>query len=199
MKLWLPITLFVVVTIVATGVYISVKNSAILPTPITSSPPVNILPPPPIESESVQVNLTLEPKISPISVGDESVLLVKIDGKNQRVIGIETYINYDPGAVEILNLEPGPFLPKPQILAESVDHTNGKITYALGTFEPVTGSGILYQIRFKAKLGSKKIKDLLWFDQENSQAALETADKSKRFTPNEIVIVFNEKPLEILP
>lgn len=190
MKIWLPITLLIVALIIAGGVaLIGQKTSITIPKLPLSSPVV---------PETVQAKLSLVPATAQIRPGDKTMLSVNVSSTNSNVIGIETYFQYDPQVLTILSLKPGPVLPNPEILLNSIDETTGTITYALGTRQPSSGNGVLFTIEVQAKKATPGTKFPLSLNQQKTKLALETANHSKRFSQEQTVVIFEEKPLSVL-
>ncbi len=197
MKLWIPLTFILVAAILVGGTYYALNKSV--------SPPPNIVKktlPVPQTKDSVplvRAKLMLEPEITSIRPGEEVNYVVRIDAGNAFIVGAETYFNYDPNLISVESLEPGPVFTKPEILAQSIDPNSGKITYAVGTFTPSSGKGIVFKIKVKGVTASPSIQSLLSFDRDKTKIALVSEDGSKRYSETETNLEFAENQLLVQP
>ncbi len=184
MKIWIPLSLIILLTVVAVGITFIARNKGISQ--------------PGLQTETVEVKLNLEPETNSVKVGDNVAFDLKVEVTNLRTVGVETYFTYDPQVLSITSIEPTGYFQNPQILTQNIDSQTGKISYAVGSLQPTLGSGIVYKINATV-IGKGSTANIINFDKTNSKVALESADASKRYIQEETVVLFSEKPLNILP
>lgn len=192
MKLLLPILVTIAALALGVTLYTNRNTFPNVKTPATPTEQSS-------EFQAVQAKLILEPQITSVHVGDTVTYVVKVETNNLRVYGVEGYFQYDPHVLSVEKLEPGPFLPKPDVLLEETDPTAQKISYALGVRESSPGSGIAFKFTLKALAQTTGVAVPLRFIQNSSKVALESSDGTRRHTEKETTIVFEEKSITILP
>ncbi len=190
MKLWLPISLLIIAAILAVGVTNFGKSNLPVTPPVATDLSVPEI--------GAQANLLLQPEVSAVPVGSEASFSVTVDTGSFRTFGVEGYFDYDPAVLTILSIEPGNLFDRPEVLLTSIDPTIGRISYAVGSRTSAQGKGIAFTIRSKIKSLPQNGELVLSFNQQKSHVSLEASDQSKRFSQEETLVVFEEKPITIL-
>ncbi len=197
MKLWIPLSLLVAVVVLAAGaVYFTVKYLPQTPSQTNQKPQMVQTTKPNVV---VQANVMVEPLKTTVSVGEETEYQVKITAPNSKVVAIQADFNYNPKAIEVLSIIPGPLLPDPDILLEQISPETGKISYAVGTKQPVAGEGVAFNIRVKPLISTPQTSPLLTIDQQNTKVALHSIDGKKQYSESETKIMIKELSLSVSP
>ena len=90
-------------------------------------------------------------------------LQVTIDSHMNEITGVQLEMQYDPQTLANVTVEPGPFLPEPLILKNTVDQATGKITFIMGITpqqNPVKGKGTVATLKFTKKATSSATTDI---------------------------------------
>lgn len=94
--------------------------------------------------------------------------------KSKREIGAaDLYLSYDNLVLELEKINPGKFFPEPKELSKKIDKDKGKVFYALGSFTPKAGEGVLVSLTFKGKAVGKEAQISL---EESTQIAANNGD-----------------------
>ncbi len=196
-----PITLLIVATVSALGAVFVTRNAGVNQPIPPDQNRQNQKASPPSPLETVRVDVTLKPEVTALSMKDMTYYHVSIDSYNLGVSGIQTELVYDPKVFTIEDIIPGPFLIQPVVLTKTINPTEGKISYALGSLKYSTGVGTLFSIQVKAvnKTAVATLKNPLSFVRENTKVGLASQEKDKRYSEAETVIVFAEVPVTIVP
>lgn len=195
MKLKTPILFLIIVAILAgfglffVNSYRNKTNKAVVPPQKTE--PVKIV------KENVSLDLYLEPEQKTAKVGDDVNFLVKIDTNKLILIATETYLKYDPNIISIDSIQPGTVFTSPNILLNKIDPQLGKISYALGTFQPAPSNGLLFTISGKIlAMPAKGVLDLA-LDKNATKIGLQSPTNSKLYAPDEIQVQYHESQMTI--
>lgn len=192
MKKYLPLGILFLIVLVGIGVFffLGAKSKPFYETQMPQASPV---------AQSVTAQLLLEPTETSgtIKVGDETSYSVSIAGENAQVVGVESYITFDPSSITIISVEPANLLTDPKTLTSSIDTTNGLISYAIGSFTPSTAQGTLFTIRVRATAAAPTVP--FSFDRTKTKVALVDMTGEKKYSQNETQIQFMEKTLSVLP
>ncbi|MEE9198585.1 MAG: cohesin domain-containing protein [Dehalococcoidia bacterium] len=105
------------------------------------------------EPEPLGVVVELDPPSIQAGAGEEIVITVRVDPKDEGISGGEINLAFDPNILTVVGLEPGGlFGPTPLVGAELVDAEAGTLTYALariGATSPHTPAGAFARITFE--------------------------------------------------
>ncbi len=87
-------------------------------------------------------------------VNSTTPVKVIMNTNGNKVVGVELTVNFDPAKLQALDITPGTLMPGADTTNKVIDNTNGKVGMVIlvkpgGT--PVTGTGTLADISFKAK------------------------------------------------
>jgi hypothetical protein len=200
MKIWAPLTILITIAALAVGSVWLIKYSpnkfpvaSTLPSQQNTNPPTQNL-------ETVQVNLSLKPEFTQVTVGQEFIVAINVSSGNLGVTGVEANFNYDPKSIDIISVEPGTYIQQPVILDKSINPNIGKITYAIAK-QPTTayakGAGNVFNIKVKALKATQLNNNILVFDRTNTKIALASLEKDYRYSPEETVVIYSEEPLVI--
>jgi hypothetical protein len=152
----------------------------------------------PVIKDQVQIDLYLDPEITSAKVGDEVNFSVRINSNNLLLIAAETYFSYNPKVLTIDAIQPGTIFSSPNILLNKIDSQLGKISYAIGTFQPIASNGLLFRISGKIKsLPINNTIDLT-FDQTNTKIGLESPNNSKLYSADEIINLYHETQMSVI-
>lgn len=193
MKSWIPLSIILltmITAVVITGIY---KYSSKTPVPSTNINEIGA------KKDTVQLKLVLIPEQTSLRVGEETNYAVKIKDNKLGVSAIEGNFYYDPELLEVIRIEPGGFLTNPTVLNISNDPINGKINYVLASLKYSSGEGDLFKILVKAKAPNRNLDNIMAFDRNNVEIGLRDLDKKYSYGKDEIVIIFDEQPITILP
>lgn len=187
--------LFLIITVLATlgiGIFLITRyNSSAKPAKLKNASPSAL--------EMVKAQILLEPLSTSLTVGEKGSFIVSVDPGQNQVVGVETEFNYDTKKIKIDSFEVGNYFEKPAVLEETVDPKAGKINYSLGSFiTPKPGKGVVFKINFTALSNNSGITNVLSFDQTNTKMALKNTQNTL-YTNAQITLVFDEKPISILP
>lgn len=95
--------------------------------------------------------LMLSPNPLTLTAAETGRVEVIVDSSFNNLTAVQLEMSYDPEIITNVQVQPGPFFPKPLTLLNSVDTVNGRITYALGITPaqtPVQGDGVVAEITF---------------------------------------------------
>jgi hypothetical protein len=69
------------------------------------------------------------------------------------LIAVEVHLSFDPNVLEVVELNDGGFIKADLVIQKTFDNTTGTIDYAVAQINhpPVSGSGTLFEIVFRAK------------------------------------------------
>jgi outer membrane protein assembly factor BamB/subtilisin family serine protease len=96
------------------------------------------------------VDLVIEPLTTTVQPGGEFTITVQVVAGTKQVYGAQASLDFDPAALQALEILPGPSLPL--TLTQQYDNAAGALDFAAGTFSNFpTGTFTLAQIRFKAQ------------------------------------------------
>lgn len=151
------------------------------------------------QQKTVQATITLEPSVSSISVGEEVLFNLKVQAQNVYVVGVETYLTYDPTTLEISVLEPGSLLPQAKVLLNTIDPSTGNVAYALGSLTPTFADGVAYVVKARALKPTTNLQSVLSIDRTQTKVALASTDGNERYSEKQTQLVFSEQPFSILP
>lgn len=116
---------------------------------------------PKIEEEALsEVGLSFSPQKLTEYEGKVFTVNIVIDSEKE-VVATDLFLSYDPQVLEIEKIAPGAFFSQPQELSKNIDRTTGEILYAVGSFTPTAGEGILASLTFKGKTGGGESQILL--------------------------------------
>ena len=155
-------------------------------------------PPQPTPLEIAHAQLSLFPQITQLHVGDKGSFDVYVDPLDKKVIGIDGEFLYESKLIKVTGITAGTYFQKSDILYQKIDPAAGKISFSLGTLSPTAGKGILFSISFSALQATSGIGNVLSFDQAATKLAVENM-QNKVFPDKQTALVFNEKPVSILP
>ncbi len=94
----------------------------------------------------------IEPSASSVQVGD--TLRVSIKSKNVAdLTAFESHLSFDANTLEVVEVVDGSFVAPDFIVQNIFDNAMGTIDYAIAQLnrEPAAGSGILFEVVFRAK------------------------------------------------
>lgn len=111
--------------------------------------------------------------------GKAFTINVLINSK-KKVAATDLFLSYDQQALEIEKITPGAFFSQPQELSKDINKATGKILYAVGSFTPTAGKGILASFTFKGKAGGKEAQ--IWLEKK-TQVAVEGGEEIKLGLP----------------
>ncbi len=192
MKLNTPIVFLIIVAILA-GFGLLFVNNYRNKTLIPSKKEIPLL----SVKEKVTLDLYLEPEQTTVKVGDNVNFSVRIDTKKLILIATETYLQYDPKIMSVQSVQPGTVLANPNILLNKIDPEVGKISYAIGTFQPSPSNGLLFTISGKIRaLPAKGVLDMT-FDRNAVKIGLQSPTNSKLYAADEIQVLFHETQMTI--
>lgn len=194
MKLWIPLIILLVAAAVATS-FMVVTKRGIVPAP--SLPIVTQSPTPAVQKERVEVELSLVPEFSSLQVGAQGTIQVVIKTGDLGLSGVESSLTYDPQAVSVISVEPGPFLAAPTPLVETIDPAGGSIDYTLASLKYSQGEGTVFTIQVEAL--KPTTANPLKFNRQATKVGLRSETTDKRYGEDEVTVVFTEQPFSILP
>lgn len=195
MKIWVPLSIFLVLIIAISGVFFVSKKNLINQPQSPASTTVTTG----TKKETVQITLALIPEQTAIKIGEETNYTVKIKNNTLGVSIVECNFIYDPESLEIVNIEPGNFLTNSNVLNTSIDPVQGKISYTLASLKYSSGEGDLFKILVKGKSPSQTLNNILVFDRNNVKVGLRDLNKKYSFGEDEVVVIFEELPITVLP
>lgn len=118
-----------------------------------------------VQTPQVQVpyaHTTLELSNYPVSLATSSgspvyLLDVNINTEIDKVTAVQLELSFDPKAITIVDINPGPFFKNPAQLLKRINPKDGSISYALG-IKPgengITGKGVVAKISY-TEIGQK--------------------------------------------
>lgn len=85
-----------------------------------------------------------------VRVGESFLVEVEVNGQ-EELIGADLFLRYNPQTLALLKITPGDFFSSPVELSKKIDHREGKIFYAIGSFSTAKGEGKILVLEFKAE------------------------------------------------
>lgn len=121
----------------------------------------SLLPTPELPS----VIFTLNPAAKAIREGEVFKIDVVLESE-EIVLAVDLDITYDSGLLKLEKIEPGDFFDKPMQFSKSINESQGKIFYALGSLSPSPKSGkaSVATLTFKSKANSERTQITLLGD-----------------------------------
>lgn len=110
--------------------------------------------------------LSFNPENITLKKGVETFVTINIDTNEDSVSAVETVLSYNPKIIEVVDIIPGSFFNKPNVLEQTINQKKGIVTYTLGGIRAKQGKGAVAKIKIK---GLQKGKSSLSL--EGSQAA----------------------------
>lgn len=92
----------------------------------------------------------------------------------KEVSAVDLYLSYDNQILEIEKISPGKFFTEPKELSKEINKIEGRVFYAVGSFTPTAGEGILASLTFKGKVVGKQARVLL---ENSTQVAVQDGEK----------------------
>jgi len=80
---------------------------------------------------------------------------INLDSQNQAISNLDLLLNYDPQSLRLNKITPGSFFNKPQEFAKTIDNTNGKLIYSIGSITANANQATLVSLNF-TPISSKK-------------------------------------------
>jgi hypothetical protein len=99
-------------------------------------------------ASSVEIGTTT----SPIHVGDMVTLPIKAENI-ANLTAVETHLSFNPNVLEVVEIKNGGFVQADFSVQNTFDNQTGTIDYAVAQINraPANGSGVLFEIVFRAK------------------------------------------------
>jgi hypothetical protein len=96
--------------------------------------------------------IKIEPSISSIQVNNTGVASVQV-GNIANLVAYEMHLSFDANVLEVIELNDGGFIKPDFVVQNTFDNAAGTIDYAVAQINhpPVNGSGMLFEIVFRAK------------------------------------------------
>lgn len=95
------------------------------------------------------VDMTLNPAVNNVAIGQEFDVTVRVEAGTQLVDGAAAYLTFDPALLEVVSRTAGTNLPT--VLANSHNNTTGRVSFAAGALEDFpTATFDLVTVRFRA-------------------------------------------------
>jgi hypothetical protein len=103
-----------------------------------------------VVSDASTVNLSIQPSINTVAVGDTFSVTIQAEAGSQIVTGVSTYLNFDSDYLEVQSVTPGATLPT--VIQNTYDNNAGTIDYSAGKLGAPFPSGTftVATIEFKA-------------------------------------------------
>ena len=101
-------------------------------------------------SEKKTTILTLNPENITVKKGVETFVTINIDTNEDSVSAVETKLSYNPKIIEVVDITPGSFFEKPNVLERTIDQKQGSVTFTLGGIRAKQGTGIIEKIKIKS-------------------------------------------------
>lgn len=95
------------------------------------------------------IALSPNPLVITTTASPSSVIEATINTTSNTVTAVQLELEYDPEIISVVSVENGTFFSNPVELLNSIDNTNGRITYALGVApgaNGVQGTGVVARI-----------------------------------------------------
>lgn len=93
--------------------------------------------------------LSLDPAVLSKDIGESFQVNVKINTNENKVVGADIKLVYDPSILEATSITASSFLDSPQILKNTIDSSTGLISFSIASFTEKQGTGILAVVNFK--------------------------------------------------
>ena len=114
------------------------------------------------DSHSAMVDLRLTPANLTVDADTTFDIQIQVEPNGQSVIGVQSFVNYDPRLMQVLDLTLDSSSPLSVPLAVEFDNNLGTINLVAGTFGPAaTDTFVLGTISF-ASLGNSGETDILF-------------------------------------
>lgn len=119
----------------------------------------SLLPTPELPS----VIFTLNPAAKAVREGEIFNIGIVLESE-EIVLAVDLDITYDSGLLKLEKIEPGDFFDKPMQFSKSINESQGKIFYALGSLSPKSGKASVATLTFKSKANSERTQITLLGD-----------------------------------
>lgn len=158
------------------------KNNQSSPTATTPSLPA-------VEKTVV---LSLTPDIIQVSpASTQSAAAVTIQTGSNKVTAVQLELSYDPQVLTNVKVTPGTFFPNANIFFNTIDTTNGKISYAIGVSpsDPaVSGDGEVATITFTPVKAASIVSSPITFTDKTLVTAENALESVLKETKNAAVV-----------
>ena len=146
-----------------------------------------------------QAALALDTDSTTVTANTSVTYSVRLTAGNFRTSGVEMYLDYDPQAVRVEAITPGPLFTEPKIITEEIDNDQGRIAYALGSFTPAPASGVVITIQATLLQEATDLSSVFTFDRtktdasdkEQTKVALRSADGTQVFGENQTMLTIS--------
>lgn len=159
-------------------------------TPVTTQPT--------IPSVAKDVVLSFTPEVVQVSKiatasasASASAIAVTIQSGTNKVTAVQLEVSYDPKVLTNVKVTPGTFFATPNIFFNTVDGTNGKISYAVGVSpsgQAVSGNGEVATITFTPIAAASIISSPLSFTNKTLVTGEGSIESVLKETKNAVVV-----------
>lgn len=147
-KYFVHIAAFILV--VSLGIYYGYTKGYIFRKPKISPPPIDTNAPKFPKAEKKQVVISFENAPVSANIGQEFSFDVRIDTQETEITNLDLYITYDPAVFLLEDISAGTFFKDPLEFKKALGPETGEAMYAIGSFEPASGSAALATLTFNA-------------------------------------------------
>lgn len=119
---------------------------------------------------------------------------ITIATKKNKVTAVQLEMSYDPQVITSTFLNPGTFFPKPVILLNKIDESNGRISYAIGASpntSGIEGEGIVATLTFQAKSQLRQVSQISFLPKTLVMGEGSNQSVLKEAVPTQIVLEEN--------
>lgn len=114
------------------------------------SAPVTVAPAP-SPAASASAVFSFFPSENTRRVGETFIIDILLDMGEETTTNGDIVLSFDPAIIAPVDITPGEFFAQPQEFKKTVDIKKAIIFYALGSFTPSRGKGVVARVQFSAR------------------------------------------------